>query len=96
MISVSAKSIIRDNTINAKASIDGDTVKTAEWQIYDTANVYGGEYRYIPMVSEQTIQCAQKKMLQNVSILPIQTREIQDATGGVNFEILSGVEANGI
>lgn len=96
MISVNAKSIIQDNTINAVATLQGDMKLQANWVLYDTANVYGGEYRYIPMVSEQTIQCAQKKMLQNVSILPIQTRETIDATGGVNFEILSGVEANGL
>ena len=96
MINVNAKSIVQDNTITAVATVQGNTVLQANWMIYDTANVYGGEYRYIPMVSEQTIQCAQKKMLQNVSILPIQTRETIDATGGVNFEILSGVEANGL
>lgn len=95
MIRTKATSLVVDNTIKAKASIGGAYVDSANVNIYDSAsNLYGGEYEFIPMVTSQIINCNQKKMLNDVTITAIQTRETTDAKGGVHFEILSGVEGD--
>lgn len=91
MIRTSAKSVVIDNTINAIASIEDGTYQVADIKVYDSAsNLYGGEYEFIPKVTSQIIQCKQKKMLNDVTITAIQTKETVDSQGGVHFEILSG------
>lgn len=95
---ITAKATVIDNTIYAKAEVWGGEFKQASFNISDSQPIlYGGEYEYIPMVTSQILQCASKQMARNVTIYPIQTRERQDATGGVNFDILSGeVGDNGL
>lgn len=98
MISTRASSTIIDNTIRAAANIDGAYVGGANIHVYDSAaDLYGGAYEFIPMATSQIVRCNQKKMLNDVTLMAIQTRETTDAHGGVHFEILSGeVGDNGI
>ena len=91
MIRTTAKSVVIDNTVTATATLDRTAENAVSVNVYDSAaNIYGGEYEFIPMVTSQIINCNQKKMLNNVTITAIQTRETPDASGGVHFEILSG------
>ena len=91
MIRTRAESVVIDNTIKATAKISRTAENSVSVNVYDSAaNLYGGEYEFIPMVTAQIVACNQKKMLNDVTIKAIQTRETPDASGGVHFEILSG------
>lgn len=95
MLRTKATAAVIDNTIRATASVGGAYVNGANISVYDSAaNLYGGEYEFIPMVTSQIINCNQKKMLNDVTITAIQTRETPDASGGVHFEILSGTQGD--
>lgn len=95
MSEIRTTSAVIDNTIRSTASVNGNVINVARVHIGDSAPIiYNGEYEYIPMVTSQMIYCSQKKMLQNVKINAIQTRETVDSTGGVNFEVLSGTEGD--
>lgn len=95
MIRTKASSIVIDNTIKAVASVGGAYVNGANINVYDSpADIYGGEYEFIPMVTSQIIGCNRKRMMNDVTIMAIQTRETTDASGGVHFEILNGIEGD--
>lgn len=92
-----------DNVIDVNATFNNIDITSVEiekgaainapFSIYDgaTTPLYVGDYEYTPMVTSQIIQCSQKKMTDNVTIHPIHTRETQDSTGGINFEIINGL-----